>query len=82
MAEVFITALFLSFSLVRLIKGSWLRYPGHVAASILGGMIGLILMMLYAPGSESDWIAGNSAAAAGAWFMMTLFDRVSGSAAG
>ena len=82
MAEVFITALFLSFTLVRLIKGSWSRNPGHVAASIFGGMVGLILLMVYSPGSQTDWVSGNASAAAGAWCAMLLFDRLSGSRAG
>ncbi|MAZ84362.1 MAG: hypothetical protein CML31_09100 [Rhizobiales bacterium] len=80
MPDVFITALVLSFTLVRLIKGSWLRYPGHVAVSILGGMVGLILLMLVEPGSQNDWVSGNSAAAVGAWGAMALFDRISGGA--
>ena len=82
MAEVLITALFLSFTLVRLIKGSGRQNPGHVAVSIMGGMAGLILLMIYSPGSESDWISGNSSAAAGAWAAMMVFDRFAGRAEG
>ncbi|TDH35774.1 hypothetical protein E2A64_10620 [Pseudohoeflea suaedae] len=82
MPDVFITALFLSFTLVRLIKGNWLHYPGHVAVSILGGMVGLIALMVLEPGSQTDWVSGNAAAAVGAWAAMLLFDRVTTGSAG
>ena len=48
--------------------------------SILGGMVGLILLMLVEPGSQNDWVSGNAAAAVGAWGAMALFDRISGGA--
>lgn len=82
MADVFLTSLFSSFFLVRLLKGSWLRNPVYLALAIVGGVAGLIGTKVMWPGSESDFIAGNLAALVGAWAAIVLYDRVLGSMAG
>lgn len=81
MPDVFITALCSSFFLVRLVKGSWSRFPAHVALAILGGMAALITLMKLAPGTEDSLIAGNLAALGGAIILILLYDRVIGSSA-
>ncbi len=80
-ADVFLTSLFSSFFLVRLLKGSWLRNPVYLALAIIGGLIGLISAMSMWPGSENDLIAGNAAALAGAWALIFVYDRAAGSSA-
>ena len=81
MAEVFLTSLFSSFFLVRLLKGSWLKQPVYLALAIIGGLAGLIGTSVMWPGSENDWIAGNFAALVGAWALIMLYDRVVGTVA-
>ena len=81
MVDVYITALFTSFLLVRLVKGSWMRNPAYVALAIFGGMAGLIILMKLAPGAEGSLIYGNLAALGGAFAMILLYDRVIGSSA-
>lgn len=82
MADVFQTSLFSSFFLVRLLKGSWLGNPVYLALAIVGGIAGLIVTMVVWPGSETDFIAGISAALVGAWGTIVVYDRVLGSMAG
>lgn len=82
MADVFLTSLFSSFFLVRLLKGNWLGNPVYLALAIVGAVVGLIATMVVWPGSETDFIAGNLAALVGAWGTIVLYDRVLGSMAG
>ncbi|MBI1260650.1 MAG: hypothetical protein GC184_02895 [Rhizobiales bacterium] len=75
MVDVYITALFTSFFLVRLVKGSWTRNPAYVALSIFGGMAGLILLMKLSPGAEGSLIYGNFAALGGALTAILIYDQ-------
>lgn len=74
MSDVFITALFSSFFLVRIVKGSWTRNPAYVALAIFGGMAGLFTLMHFAPGTQDSFIAGNLAALGGALGAILVYD--------
>lgn len=78
MADVLFTALGLSFFLVRLAKGSWVRNPVYLALAIFGSMAGLLILMRVYPGAEDSMIFGNLAALAGAGCAISLYDLTTG----
>ncbi len=78
MVDIFITALGLSFFLVRLAKGSWVRNPAYLALAIFGSMAGLLILMRVSPGAEDSMIYGNLAALAGACCTIMAYDLTIG----
>ena len=50
MSELLLSAIFTAFSMVRLIKGPWLRNPQYLAAGIAGSILGALVLHTYWPG--------------------------------
>ncbi|OQM77480.1 hypothetical protein [Manganibacter manganicus] len=74
MSELLLSAVLGSFFMARLFRGSWLRNPQYLAASIAGSVAGSLLLHAFWPALDGDFIAGAIIGVAGPYAGMTLFD--------
>lgn len=65
MPDLIISALVSSFTFVRLLKGSWLRYPQFLAAAMIGSVVVSVLADKLDPGSADGLINSTVFAFAG-----------------
>ena len=80
MSELLLSAIFTAFTMVRVIKGSWLRNPQYLATGILGAIVGALVLHAYWPAYDDDFIVGGVTGIFGSWAGMALFDAILGMA--
>jgi hypothetical protein len=78
MSELLLSAIFTAFTMVRIIKGPWLKNPQYLAAGIAGAIVGTLVLHSYWPDLDGDFIVGGIAGIAGSWGGMLLFDTALG----
>jgi hypothetical protein len=78
MSELLLSAILTAFTMVRIIKGPWLRNPQYLAAGIAGSVVAALVLHTYWPGFEDDFIVGGVVGIAGSWGGMVLFDTALG----
>lgn len=74
MSELLISAVLGSFFMVRLFRGSWLRNPQYLAASIAGSVACTLTLHACWPVLDGDFIAGVIIGTLGPLAGMALFD--------
>ena len=47
MSDLLLSAIFTAFTMVRVIKGPWLRNPQYLATGILGAVVGTLVLHAY-----------------------------------
>lgn len=65
MPDLVISALVSSFTVVRLLKGPWLRYPQFLAAAMIGSVVLSLVAEKLDPGSADSMINATIYAFAG-----------------
>lgn len=78
MSELLFSAILTAFTMVRVIKGSWLRNPQYLAAGIAGAVVGTLVLHSFWPAYDDDFIIGGVVGIFGSWAGMALFDGVVG----
>lgn len=73
-----LSAVFSALVSVRILKGSWMRYPQYLALSIIGGLIALLLLHQGWPQFDDDMILPTIAAFVGACASVFAFDQTMG----
>lgn len=75
MPMTLLSAVLVSFFLVRVIKGPWARHPHYLSLAMIGSVAATIVLTRISPGMEDDFIAGNAATFFGA---IALYDMAKG----
>ncbi len=78
MSELLLSAILTAFTMVRIIKGPWMRNPQYLAAGIAGSVVGALILHAYWPAYDDDFIVGGVVGIAGSWGGMLLFDTTLG----
>ena len=78
MSDILLPAIFTAFTMVRVLKGPWLRNPQYLASGILGAIIGALLLHAFWPAYDYDFIVGGVTGIFGSWAGMALFDAILG----
>lgn len=76
MSDLLVSAIFTAFTMVRLLKGPWLRNPQYLASGIVGAVVGTLLLHRFGPGFDDDFIVGGATGIFGSWAGMALFDTI------
>ncbi|WP_245476736.1 hypothetical protein, partial [Mesorhizobium sp. M1A.F.Ca.IN.020.03.1.1] len=56
MSDILLPAIFTAFTMVRVLKGPWLRNPQYLASGILGAIVGALLLHAFWPAYDDDVI--------------------------
>jgi membrane associated rhomboid family serine protease len=80
MSDLLLSAIFTDFTMVRLLKGPWLRNPQYLASGIIGALVGTLLLHGFWPAADDDFIVGSVTGIFGSWAGMALFDTILGMA--
>jgi hypothetical protein len=78
MSDLLLSAVFTAFTMVRLLKGPWLRNPQYLACGIVGAIVGALALHAFWPAYDDDFIIGGVTGIFGSWAGMALFDAVLG----
>ncbi|WP_245429148.1 hypothetical protein [Mesorhizobium sp. WSM3860] len=78
MSDILLPAIFTAFTMVRVLKGPWLRNPQYLASGILGAIVGALLLHAFWPAYDDDFIVGGATGIFGSWAGMVLFDAILG----
>ncbi|OBQ89673.1 hypothetical protein A9K66_16995 [Mesorhizobium sp. AA23] len=78
MSDILLPAIFTAFTVVRVLKGPWLRNPQYLASGILGAIVGALLLHAFWPAYDDDVIVGGGTGIFGSWAGMALFDAILG----
>jgi hypothetical protein len=78
MPDLLLSAVFTAFTMVRVLKGPWLRHPQHLASGIVGAIVGALALHAFWPAYDDDVIIGGVTGIFASWAGMALFDAVSG----
>ena len=76
MSDLLLSAMFTAFSMVRLLKGPWLRSPQYLASGIIGAIVAALLLHSFWPAYDDDFIVGGVTGIFGSWAGMALFDTI------
>jgi hypothetical protein len=76
MSELLLPAILTTFTMVRLLRGPWLRNPQYLASGIVGAIVGTLLLHSFWPGFDDDFIVGGVTGIFGSWAGMALFDAI------
>ncbi|WP_246675250.1 hypothetical protein [Mesorhizobium sp. B2-3-4] len=76
MSDLLLSAVFTAFTMVRLLKGPWLRNPQYLAAGIVGAVLGTLVLHAVWPAADDDFIVGGVTGIFGSWAAMALFDTI------
>lgn len=80
MSDLLLSAVFTAFTMVRVLKGPWLRNPQYLACGILGAIVGALVLNGFWPAYADDFIVGGVTGIFGSWAGMALFDAILGMA--
>ncbi|MBZ9798080.1 hypothetical protein [Mesorhizobium sp. ES1-4] len=78
MPDFLMSGIFTAFTMVRLLKGPWLRNPQYLATGILGAIGAAMLLHGFRPAYDDDLIIGGVTGIFGSWAGMALFDAILG----
>lgn len=78
MSDLLLSGIFTAFTMVRVLKGPWLRNPQHLATGILGAIVAVLLLHGLWPAYDGDFIIGGVTGIFGSWVEMALFDAILG----
>jgi membrane associated rhomboid family serine protease len=78
MSDLLLSAVFTAFTMVRLLKGPWLRNPQYLASGIVGAIVGALALHAFWSAYDDDFIIGGVTGIFGSWAGMALFDAVLG----
>ncbi len=80
MSDLLLSAVFTAFTMVRLLRGPWLRNPQYLASGIVGAIVGALLLHVFWPAADDDFIVGGAIGIFASWAGMALFDTILGMA--
>ncbi|WP_027061615.1 hypothetical protein [Mesorhizobium loti] len=80
MFELLLSSIFTAFTMVRLLKGPWLRNPQYLATGILGAIVAVLVLHGGWPAYDDDLIIGGVTGIFGSWAGMAVFDAILGMA--
>ncbi|MDX8478119.1 hypothetical protein RFN28_06450 [Mesorhizobium sp. VK24D] len=80
MSDLLLSAVFTAFTMVRVLKGPWLRNPQYLATGILGAIVGALVLHGFWPAYDDDFIFGGVTGIFGSWGGIALFDAILGNA--
>ncbi|PZV35122.1 hypothetical protein B5V02_29105 [Mesorhizobium kowhaii] len=80
MSDLLVSAILTAFTMVRLLRGPWLRNPQYLASGIVGAIVGALLLHGFWPAADDDFIVGGLTGIFGSWAGMVLFDAILGMA--
>ncbi|WP_258051704.1 hypothetical protein [Mesorhizobium sp. INR15] len=76
MSDLLLSAVFTAFTMVRLLRGPWLRNPQYLASGIVGAVVAALLLQGFWPGADDDFVIGGLTGVFGSWAGMVLFDTL------
>src|ERR1700754_1494759 len=76
MSDLLLPAIFTAFTMVRLLRGPWLRNPQYLASGIVGAIAGTLLLHSFWPAFDDDFIVGGVTGIFGSWAGMAVFDAM------
>ncbi len=80
MSDLLLSAILTTFTMVRLLRGPWLRNPQYLASGIVGAIVGILLLHGFWPAADDDFIVGGVTGIFGSWAGMAVFDTILGMA--
>ncbi|MDX8434890.1 MULTISPECIES: hypothetical protein [Mesorhizobium] len=78
MSDLLLSAIFTAFTMVRVLKGRWLRNPQYLASGIVGAIVAALLLHAFWPAADDDLIVGGATGIFGSWAGMAVFDAILG----
>ncbi|UDL89946.1 hypothetical protein LGH82_00580 [Mesorhizobium sp. PAMC28654] len=79
-SDLLLSAVLTAFTMVRLLRGPWLRNPQYLASGIVGAIVGVLLLHGIWPAADDDFIVGGVTGIFGSWAGMAVFDTILGMA--
>ena len=61
MSDLLLSSIFTAFTMVRVLKGPWLRNPQYLATGILGAIVAVLLLNGLWPSYDDDFVIGRGA---------------------
>jgi len=78
MSDLLLSSIFTAFTMVRVLRGPWLRNPQYLATGILGAIVAVLLLHGLWPAYDDDFVIGGVTGIFGSWAGMALFDAILG----